>query len=807
MKTLNKKLLVPVVLLLCIAFMMSCYIGNVNQIAFAEQAEDLQNKSQGKVYCNATIDDDFADDTVLVVLANDVSTQKANARTNFSAEISTEDFSEVGCVEVENLTSYSSAIVDEEVARLSNPISTLSAETETEHKVNVNNFKKIISLKLSTPGKQNVLDAIKKLEKRKDVLSAEPNYLETFDSDVDTQSTTLTPNDPDLSMQWALNKINLPSAWSKSTGSRDVIVGVIDSGIEASHPDLTNNVNRTLSRDCSKTPIEEDNQPTDRRPIYHGAHVAGIIGAKGNNGIGIAGVCWNVQMVSLNVWDTKEQAFPVKNVIAAIDYAAANNIPILNFSGGGDSETLAEKRAIENYKGLLVCSAGNLKKNTDDEPRYPSAYNYMDNVISVGATNSNDKIWDGGSRGSNYGAKTVDLFAPGEDIYSTIPGGYTIKTGTSMATPFVTGVAALLLSRYPDMTAGVIKANILEGVQKVSALNGLCVSGGRLNADFELKYLNTAVVSKSGDKWSLRLTNPTNAPVTVIYNYTMCTESDAKNWENLTNIQTTTVAANGVRLIEIAERLFATHIAFSYISGDTRYVTYSNELNTNKTLSSGCIKVAAHDYGGLSIIGKNGTNWKVKITNVYPNVKTIQYNEKMCTLADAKGWNGLLDVKTIHLSYGSSTVVTIAENSFSSTIAVSFLSGAKRIIKYADNLSPDTTMSCHSNSLTLYLGLANAGKSGNAWKIQITNMTDEKLTVQYNSKMCTESDGKNWTGLVDLKTITLEAGETKTVIISERLFATSIAVSFAKGSYRYVSYANSLNTSGLIKVMYNTVSN
>ena len=187
MKTLNKKLLVPVVLLLCIAFMMSCYIGNINQIAFAEQAEDLQNKSQGKVYCNATIDDDFADDTVLVVLANNVSTQKSNARISFSAEVSTEDFSEVGCVEVENLTSYSSAIVDEEVARLSNPISTLSAETETEHKVNVNNFKKIISLKLSTPGKQNVLDAIKKLEKRKDVLSAEPNYLETFDSDVDTQ--------------------------------------------------------------------------------------------------------------------------------------------------------------------------------------------------------------------------------------------------------------------------------------------------------------------------------------------------------------------------------------------------------------------------------------------------------------------------------------------------------------------------------------------------------------------------------------------------------------------------------------------
>ena len=803
MKTLNKKLLVPVVLLLCIAFMMSCYIGNVNQIAFAEQAEDLQNKSQGKVYCNATIGDDFADDTVLVVLANNVSTQKSNARISFSAEVSTEDFSEVGCVEVENLTSYSSAIVDEEVARLSNPISTLSAETETEHKVNVKNFKKIISLKLSTPGKQNVLDAIKKLEKRKDVLSAEPNYFFSLDSEIENQAAQIVPDDPEYHRQWGINKINLPTAWKKTIGSNSVKVGIIDTGIDSSHADLSVNVNKSLSRICTTNSTVVDDDPKDISSKSHGTHVAGIIGAKGNNGIGIAGVAWNVQLVSLNAYDSVANTIPSNAVARAIDFAAMNGISILNFSASGESPLVTIKTALDNYSGLFVCTAGNTGKDNDITPRYPAAYNSLNNVITVGASGSNDTK----TSTSCYGLKSVDLFAPGGNIYSTIKGGYDLKSGTSMAAPFVTGVAALLLSRYPDMTAGVIKANILECVQKVSALNGLCVTGGRLNADFELKYLNTAVVSKSGDKWSLRLTNPTNAPVTVIYNYTMCTESDAKNWENLTNIQTTTVAANGVRLIEIAERLFATHIAFSYISGDTRYVTYSNELNTNKTLSSGCTKIAAHDYGGLSIIGKNGTNWKIKITNVYPNVKTIQYNEKMCTLADAKSWNGLLDVKTIHLNYGSSTVVTIAENSFSSTIAVSFLSGAKRIIKYADNLSPDTTMSCHSNSLTLYLGLANAGKSGNAWKIQITNMTDEKLTVQYNSKMCTESDGKNWTGLVDLKTITLEAGETKTVIISERLFATSIAVSFAKGSYRYVSYANSLNTSGFIKVMYNTVSN
>lgn len=802
MKTLNKKLLVPVVLLLCIAFMMSCYIGNVNQIAFAEQAEDLQNKSQGKVYCNATIDDDFADDTVLVVLANNVSTQKSNARISFSAEVSTEDFSEVGCVEVENLTSYSSAIVDEEVARLSNPISTLSAETETEHKVNVNNFKKIISLKSSTPGKQNVLDAIKKLEKRKDVLAAQPNYFYFQNSVENVQPNSMTSNDPSNGKQWAINKIGLSEAWDKSTGNYSVKVGIIDTGIDANHEDLKANINRTLSKDFTGDTSAENPEFND---IYvHGTHVAGIIGAKGNNGIGVTGVCWKVQMISLRVHNggVCESSWIAK----ALDYAAAKNLPLVNCSMIGYGTDIILSNAIQNFSGLLVCSAGNEKENTDNKKQSLASLNYLNNVISVGATDSNDKIWINGKTGSNFGAKTVDLFAPGANIYSTLPNNsYGVAEGTSMAAPFVTGVAALLLSRYPNMAAGVIKANILEGVDKVAALDGLCVTGGRLNANFELKVLNTSIVSKSGDKWTIKLTNPTDSAVDVIYNSKMCTEADAKEWKNLVDIEVVTLSAGASRNVVITERLFATHIAFSYIDGDTRYVTYSNELNTDGTISSSFAKVKAYSYGPLSIIGKNGNTWKIKVYNFNQRDKTIQYNAKMCTLEDAKNWSGLQDVKSVYLGYYDSVIIEITENSFAPAIAVSFKASTVRGIYYGTNLSPDTTMTYDSDWRQLYLDFENVGKSGSAWLIKITNTTTSTFTVEYNSKMCTESDGKNWTGLADIKKITLKGGESVTVKISERLFATSITASYVFDGVRYVSYANSLNTSGGIKVMYYAV--
>ena len=793
----TRKFFVPIILTICIAFMMSCFFNSTQQVAYAVEMTDLQERQDGKVYCTATIDDDFADDKVLVVLADQPATQNAGTHTTLSATMSVSTFAEVGCTEVTNLTPYSSAIVDEHLAELSNPVSTLSLETKSEHKVNVDNFKKIISLKLANPGKQNVLDAIKKLEKRSDVLMAEPNYRCSFSTGVSTQ-TPLNSTDPDVWKQWAVNNINLPAAWSKSTGSQQVLVGVVDSGIDSTHPDLSQNINRLLSRDCSQNPIAVEMDPTDR--VGHGTHVAGIIGANGNNGIGIAGVCWNISLVSLKIADASG-TLDIQYAIRAIDYAASKNISILNCSFSGSGSSLAIRTAMENFTGLVVCAAGNDNSDNDIYLRSPCGNNDLNNVISVGAINQNNKKW----AYSNYGATKVDLFAPGDGIYSTYPNNYKYDSGTSMAAPHVTGVAALLLSRYPDMSAGVLKASILEGVDKLPDLSGLCVTGGKLNADIDLKILNTSVVSKSGDKWTIRLTNPTSSTKEIIYNSKMCYESDAKNWTNFIDVNTVTLAAGSSRNIVITERLLATHIAFSYIDEGMRYITYSDKLNTNGTLSSGFAKVYAHEYPPLSIIGKNGSTWKIKITNPYSTGQTVQYNAKMCTLSDAENWSGLQDIRSVYISKGGSAIVDISENSFAPAIAVSFVIGSNRIVRYADNLNTNTTMTLHRNTLPLYMGLANSGKSGSAWKITITNTTAQTVTVYYNTKMCTEADAKNWTNLRDVSSFTLAAGASKTVTISERFLATSIAISFYSGSTRYISYANSLNTSGGINVMYNKV--
>lgn len=299
------------------------------------------------------------------------------------------------------------------------------------------------------------------------------------------------PNDEKYvsSDQWAIDKIALPAAWNETTGSSTVYVGVIDTGIDASHPDLQNRVNTELSRCFTPhfdTALEDD--------YGHGTQVAGIIGAEGDNTIGVTGTCWNVQLVSLRV-ASKTGGFVVAAVIDAIEYADSVGIQILNYSGGGynyTTDAAHRQVAIQQYSGLFVCSAGNDNKDNDVFSYYPSDHNYFSNVISVGASDPNDERWydhPGDDGGSNYGQNKVDLFAPGEDVYTTRAGGtYGTSSGTSMAAPHVTGVAALILSKHPTMDAAHIKFAIIEHVDDVrdsnnnSVFENYCKSGGRLNA-------------------------------------------------------------------------------------------------------------------------------------------------------------------------------------------------------------------------------------------------------------------------------------------------------------------------------------
>lgn len=288
----------------------------------------------------------------------------------------------------------------------------------------------------------------------------------------------------------------IQKAWSLSQGSKNVVVAVIDTGIDSNHPDLKPNL--------WKAPLHgnvygwdfvtRSANPKDQHG--HGTHIAGIIGAIANPKTGTAGVAQNVQIMPIRYYsETASGSVNLANTIKALHYAIDNGARIINYSGGGpeysEEEFQAMKKAQE--KGILiVAAAGNDHNNTDLEENryYPAAYasKGLTNIISVASIDSNGKLLPS----SNYGLKSVDLAAPGESILSTIPGSkYGKLTGTSQATAFVSGVAALILSKQPSLTPSQIKDVILQNVSFSHDLRGKVASSGYLDALKALTALST----------------------------------------------------------------------------------------------------------------------------------------------------------------------------------------------------------------------------------------------------------------------------------------------------------------------------
>jgi len=220
-----------------------------------------------------------------------------------------------------------------------------------------------------------------------------------------------------------------------------------------------------------------DPDPMDDRG--HGTHCAGTIGAEGNNGIGVVGVNWAVEIMALKFLDSGGSGW-TSDAISCVEYATANGAQVMSNSwgGGGYSQSLYDAIAAAGEQGMLfVAAAGNTRSNNDRRPYYPASYN-LDNIIAVAATDHNDRL----ASFSSYGKSSVDLAAPGVNIFSTIPGDdYTYASGTSMAVPHVSGAAALLCGYYPTETALSIKARILASVDPIAQGDRRLLSGGRLN--------------------------------------------------------------------------------------------------------------------------------------------------------------------------------------------------------------------------------------------------------------------------------------------------------------------------------------
>ena len=334
-------------------------------------------------------------------------------------------------------------------------------------------------------------------------------YVE-LDQEVHIVQTPLYPNDPRFGDLWGLNNtgqtggtpgadIDAPEAWDLQIGEQNVVIAVIDTGVDYNHPDLAANMwvnpeeipGNGLDDDGNGFDDDiygydfynNDGDPMDDH--YHGTHCSGTIAAVGNNGNGVTGVNWNASIMALKFLNSSGSG-NTTDAVAAVDYATwmkLNGVPLVAMSnswgGGGFLQTLEDAIAAANDAGILfIAAAGNDGLNNDSFPHYPSSYE-VPNVISVAATDHNDQL----AYFSNYGINSVDLAAPGVNIWSTVPGnGYESHNGTSMATPHVAGVAGLVISQFPELENSHldIKYRILASVDNIPGLP--VATSGRLNA-------------------------------------------------------------------------------------------------------------------------------------------------------------------------------------------------------------------------------------------------------------------------------------------------------------------------------------
>ncbi|MGB3684117.1 MAG: S8 family peptidase [Rubrobacteraceae bacterium] len=373
------------------------------------------------------------------------------------------------------------------------------------------------------PKDLSVKDAVDEYEKSPDVEYAQPNYLlyptkTANDTYYDRYLYALNNTGQNIngSAGTADADIDAPEAWDSTTGSQRTVVAVIDTGVDVTHPDLADNIWRNPGETPGNNVDDDGNgyvddingwdflnddasvydpDPVSGRGDEHGTHVAGTIAAQGNNSTGVSGVNWNARIMSLKFLG--KNGGSTIDAVEAINYALDKGVKISNNSwgGGGRNQALydAIKRA-DSAGHLFVAAAGNDGTDNDTTARYPTNYD-LPNVISVAATNNKDRL----ASFSNFGTKEVDLAAPGVDIVSTYTGDrYGYMSGTSMAAPHVTGVAALIKSQDPSLDDAQIRSRILGSVDKKDGLRNKTATGGRLNAASALGIRSTDLGLNTG---------------------------------------------------------------------------------------------------------------------------------------------------------------------------------------------------------------------------------------------------------------------------------------------------------------------
>lgn len=439
------------------------------------------------------------------------------------------------------------------------------------------------------PGDTN--KALAAISARSDVLYVEPNYIIHAD---------VTPNDTRFAELYGMTKIGAPQAWDITTGNSSVVVGVIDEGIDLSHQDLQANIWTNpmpgsiagISGDVNGYNFRDNNGTIP--PEFHATHVAGTIGAVGNNNVGVVGVNWQVRLMSLRFIDQTANSGTDADAIKAYNYAKqmrdlwvssggtkGANIRVLNasYGGGGYSQAAADALNALGQSGILfVAAAGNDGTNNDTDPHYPSSY-LLPNVVSVTATNSTDQqIY-------NYGPHSVLLGAPGVGILSTLPGNnYNTLSGTSMATPHVTGAAALLCAANANLTVNQLRALLSFNGDIVPSLQGKTLTGRRLNVFKSLQAMTEGDTTAPGTVSGFQVTSQNGRQVNL--SWTASGDDGAAGQASLYDVsfvdQTTSAV---VPLTSVAPATSGTaqnitvNIPYRHLSGTLRLREFDNVGN------------------------------------------------------------------------------------------------------------------------------------------------------------------------------------------------------------------------------------
>jgi thermitase len=367
--------------------------------------------------------------------------------------------------------------------------------------------------------------AIKFLSKNPLVAYAEPNFIYHI---------VKTPNDPELGKLWGLKNVGqedsekkigivgidiaAEKAWDIETGSDKVVVAVIDTGIDYTHPDLIDNVWTNEAEANGQAGVDDDgngyiddvhgmNFVESETPTAdpmddhgHGSHVSGTIGGRGDDKKGVVGVNWNVKIMGIKFLSA-DGGGTLEGAVKAIEYANKMKVKILSNSWGGGGFSQALKDAIDesNKQGaLFVAAAGNESNDNDASPAYPASYE-VPNVIAVAAIDNRGSL----ASFSSFGKKSVHLAAPGVNVYSSLNNStYDSWSGTSMATPHVSGVAALLLAHEPNMSGIELKERLISTTRSLASLKGKTKSGGMLNAYNALTNTATPVDPDDPANWA-----------------------------------------------------------------------------------------------------------------------------------------------------------------------------------------------------------------------------------------------------------------------------------------------------------------